>query len=88
LLYRGVVLVSFATPLIMGDMMSKPKSKRIYRYYNDILVDVTTDTYLKSLDENKAITIITELEKHGTYRHGEVFYSLKSINNNINDTNV
>lgn len=66
--------------------MTKPKSKRIYRYYNGLLIDVTTDTYLKKLDENKAINVITELEKHGTYRHGEVLYSLKSIN--TNDTNI
>ena len=66
--------------------MTKPKQKRIYRYYNDILVDVIYDTYLMKLDENKAINVIDELEKHGTYRHGEVLYSLKSIN--TNDTNI
>jgi len=66
----------------------KPKQKRIYRYYNDILVDVIDDTYLMKLDENKAVNVIDELEKNGTYRQGEVLYSLKSINNNANTTNI
>jgi len=69
-------------------MTKKPKQKRIYRYYNDILVDVIDDTYLMKLDENKAVNVINELEKNGTYRQGEVLYSLKSINNNANTTNI
>ena len=61
--------------------MTKPKQKRIYRYYNDILVDVIDDTYLMKLDENKAVNVISELTKNGTYKQGEILYSLKSINN-------
>jgi hypothetical protein len=68
--------------------MTKPKSKRIYRYYNDILVDVIDDSYLKKLDENKAVNVIDELEKNGTYRQGEILYSLKSINRNGEGKNV
>jgi hypothetical protein len=68
--------------------MTKPKQKRIYRYYNDILVDVIDDSYLKKLDENKAVNVIDELEKNGTYRSGEVLYSLKSIANSDNNTNI
>jgi hypothetical protein len=68
--------------------MTKPKQKRIYRYYNDILVDVIDDTYLMKLDENKAVNVIDELEKNGTYRQGEILYSLKSINGNGNSTNI
>ena len=60
--------------------MTKPKQKRIYRYYNDILVDVINDTYLMKLDENKAVNVIDELEKNGTYRQGEILYSLKTVN--------
>ena len=66
----------------------KPKQKRIYRYYNDILVDVIDDTYLMKLDENKAVNVINELEKNGTYRQGEILYSLKSINSDTNTTNI
>jgi hypothetical protein len=69
-------------------MTKKPKQKRIYRYYNDILVDVINDTYLHKLDENKAVNVIDELEKNGTYRQGEVLYSLKSINGNSNNPNI
>ena len=61
-------------------MTKKPKQKRIYRYYNDILVDVIDDTYLMKLDENKAKNVIDELEKNGTYRQGEIMYSLKTVN--------
>jgi hypothetical protein len=61
-------------------MTKKPKQKRIYRYYNDILVDVIDDTYLMKLDENKAVNVIDELEKNGTYRQGEILYSLKTVN--------
>ena len=68
--------------------MTKPKSKRIYRYYNDILVDVIDDTYLIKLDENKANNVIDELEKNGTYRQGEILYSLKSINSDTNNPNI
>ena len=68
--------------------MTKPKQKRIYRYYNDILVDVIDDTYLMKLDENKAKNIIDELEKNGTYRQGEILYSLKSINSDTNNPNI
>jgi hypothetical protein len=68
--------------------MTKPKQKRIYRYYNDILVDVIDDTYLMKLDENKAVNVIDELEKNGTYRQGEIMYSLRSINGNSNSTNI
>lgn len=68
--------------------MTKPKQKRIYRYYNDILVDVIDDSYLYKLDENRAKNIITELEKNGTYRQGEMMYSLKSIANSNNNTNI
>jgi hypothetical protein len=60
-------------------MTKKPANKRIYRYYNDILVDVIDDSYLRKLDENKAVNVIDELEKNGTYRQGEILYSLKSI---------
>jgi hypothetical protein len=49
---------------------------------------VIDDTYLMKLDENKAVNVINELEKNGTYRQGEVLYSLKSINNNANTTNI
>ena len=66
----------------------KPKQKRIYRYYNDILVDVINDTYLIKLDENKANNVINELEKNGTYRQGEILYSLKSINSDTNNPNI
>ena len=52
---------------------------RIHRYYNNILIDVTTNDHLKNLDEDKAINIITELEKYGTYRQGDVLYSLKPL---------
>ena len=69
-------------------MTKKPKQKRIYRYYNDILVDVIDDTYLMKLDENKAVNVINELEKNGTCRHGEIMYSLKSIVNSNNNTNI
>ena len=69
-------------------MMTKPKQKRIYRYYNDILVDVINNTYLMKLDENKAVNVIDELEKNGTYRQGEVLYSIKSINSDTNTTNI
>ncbi|MFA5431947.1 MAG: hypothetical protein WC319_03630 [Candidatus Paceibacterota bacterium] len=62
-------------------MTKKPKQKRIYRYYNDILVDVIDDTYLYKLDENKALNVISELTKNGTYKQGKILYSLKSINN-------
>jgi hypothetical protein len=68
--------------------MTKPKQKRIYRYYNDILVDVINNTYLMKLDENRAVNVIDELEKNGTCRHGEIMYSLKSINGNGNSTNI
>jgi hypothetical protein len=69
-------------------MTKKPANKRIYRYYNDILVDVINDTYLIKLDENKANNVIDELEKNGTCRHGEIMYSLKSINGNSNNPNI
>ena len=69
-------------------MTKKPKQKRIYRYYNDILVDVINNTYLMKLDENRAKNIIDELEKNGTYRQGEILYSLKSINGNGEGKNV
>jgi hypothetical protein len=69
-------------------MTKKPANKRIYRYYNDILVDVINDTYLHKLDENKAVNVIDELEKNGTYRQGEIMYSLRSINGNSNSTNI
>jgi len=69
-------------------MTKKPKQKRIYRYYNDILVDVIDDTYLMKLDENKAVNVIDELEKNGTYRQGEIMYSLKSINSDTNSPNI
>jgi hypothetical protein len=69
-------------------MTKKPKQKRIYRYYNDILVDVINDTYLHKLDENKAVNVIDELEKNGIYRQGEILYSLKSINGNSNNPNI
>jgi len=69
-------------------MTKKPANKRIYRYYNDILVDVIDDSYLYKLDENKAKNIIDELEKNGTYRQGEILYSLKSINSDTNTTNI
>jgi hypothetical protein len=62
--------------------MTKPKQKRIYRYYNEILVDVINDTYLMKLDENRAVNVIDELEKNGIYRQGEIMYSLRSINGN------
>jgi hypothetical protein len=68
--------------------MTKPKQKRIYRYYNDILVDVIDDSYLRKLDENKAVNVINELEKNGTYRQGEILYSLRSINSDTNTTNI
>ena len=68
--------------------MTKPKQKRIYRYYNDILVDVIDDVYLRKLDENKANNVIDELEKNGTYRQGEILYSLKSINSDTNNPNI
>ena len=68
--------------------MTKPKQKRIYRYYNDILVDVINNTYLMKLDENKANNVIDKLEKNGTYRQGEILYSLKSINSDTNTTNI
>jgi hypothetical protein len=68
--------------------MTKPKQKRIYRYYNEILVDVINDTYLMKLDENRAVNVIDELEKNGTYRQGEVLYSLKSINSDTNNPNI
>jgi hypothetical protein len=68
--------------------MTKPKQKRIYRYYNDILVDVINNTYLMKLDENRAVNVIDELEKNGTCRHGEIMYSLKSINGNSNNPNI
>ena len=68
--------------------MTKPKQKRIYRYYNDILVDVINDTYLMKLDENKANNVIDELEKNGTYRQGEILYSIKSINSDTNSPNI
>ena len=68
--------------------MTKPKQKRIYRYYNDILVDVIDDSYLRKLDENKAVNVINELEKNGTCRHGEIMYSLKSINSDTNNPNI
>ena len=68
--------------------MTKPKQKRIYRYYNDILVDVIDDTYLMKLDENKANNVIDELEKNGTYRQGEILYSIKSINSDTNSPNI
>ena len=69
-------------------MTKKPANKRIYRYYNDILVDVIDDSYLKKLDENKAVNVIGELEKNGTCRHGEIMYSLKSINSDTNSPNI
>ena len=69
-------------------MMTKPKQKRIYRYYNDILVDVIDDTYLHKLDKNRAVNVIDELEKNGTYRQGEIMYSLKSISSDTNTTNI
>lgn len=69
-------------------MKTKPELLRIYRYYNDILVDVIDDSYLYKLDENKAKNIIDELEKNGTYRQGEMMYSLKSIANSNNNTNI
>jgi hypothetical protein len=69
-------------------MTKKPANKRIYRYYNDILVDVIDDSYLKKLDENKAVNVIDELEKNGTCRHGEIMYSLRSINGNGEGKNV
>jgi hypothetical protein len=69
-------------------MTKKPANKRIYRYYNDILVDVINDTYLHKLDENKAKNIMDELEKNGTYRQGEILYSLKSINSDTNSPNI
>ena len=69
-------------------MTKKPKQKRIYRYYNDILVDMITDTYLMKLDENRANNVIDELEKNGTYRQGEIMYSLKSINGNGDNKNA
>jgi hypothetical protein len=69
-------------------MTKKPANKRIYRYYNDILIDVIDDTYLMKLDENKAVNVIDELEKNGTYRQGEIMYSLRSINGNSNSTNI
>jgi len=47
-----------------------------------------TDTYLMKLDENKAKNIIDELEKNGTYRQGEILYSLKSINSDTNNPNI
>jgi len=47
-----------------------------------------TDTYLMKLDENRAVNVINELEKNGTYRQGEVLYSLKSINGNSEGKNV
>jgi DNA-binding HxlR family transcriptional regulator len=68
--------------------MTKPKQKRIYRYYNDILVDVIDDTYLHKLDKNRAVNVIDELEKNGTYRQGEIMYSLKSISSDTNTTNI
>jgi hypothetical protein len=68
--------------------MTKPKQKRIYRYYNDILVDVINNTYLMKLDENRAVNVIDELEKNGIYRQGEILYSLKSINGNSNNPNI
>ena len=69
-------------------MMTKPKQKRIYRYYNDILVDVIDDTYLHKLDKNRAVNVIDELEKNGTYRQGEILYSIKSINSDTNSPNI
>ena len=69
-------------------MTKKPANKRIYRYHNDILVDVINNTYLMKLDENRAVNVIDELEKNGTYRQGEVLYSLKSINSDTNTTNI
>jgi hypothetical protein len=69
-------------------MTKKPANKRIYRYYNDILVDVINNTYLMKLDENRAVNVIDELEKNGTCRHGEIMYSLKSINGNSNNPNI
>jgi hypothetical protein len=49
---------------------------------------VINDTYLHKLDENKAVNVIDELEKNGTCRHGEIMYSLRSINGNGEGKNV
>jgi len=62
-------------------MTKKPRNRRIYRYYNEILIDVIDYAYLRKLDENKAVNVISELTKNGTYKQGEILYSLKSINN-------
>lgn len=69
-------------------MTKKPANKRIYRYYNEILIDVIDYAYLRKLDENRAKNIIDELEKNGTYRQGEIMYSLKSINSDTNSPNI
>ena len=69
-------------------MTKKPANKRIYRYYNEILIDVIDYAYLRKLDENKAVNVIDELEKNGTYRQGEILYSLKSINSDTNNPNI
>ena len=62
-------------------MTKNPRNKRIYRYYNKILIDVIDYDHLRKLDENKAVNVISELTKNGTYKQGEILYSLKSINN-------
>ena len=69
-------------------MTKNPRNRRIYRYYNEILIDVIDYAYLRKLDENKAVNVIDELEKNGTCRHGEIMYSLKSINSDTNTTNI
>jgi len=69
-------------------MTKNPRNRRIYRYYNEILIDVIDYAYLRKLDENRANNVIDELEKNGTYRQGEILYSLRSINGNSEGANV
>lgn len=88
MLYRGVVLVSFATPLIIGGNMAKEKQIRIYRYYNEVAISMTTDKELLELCPTKAHIIIDSLKEDGVYLNGEILYSLKSIENNTNNTNI
>jgi len=70
--------------------MAKTKDQpiKIYRYYNGKSIDVKTDKELMELCPVKGSYIIETLKKAGLCLNGEVLYSLKSIANSDNNTNI
>jgi succinate dehydrogenase/fumarate reductase flavoprotein subunit len=66
----------------------KDDSIKIYRYYNGKIVDTITDKKLIELSPVRAENIISELQNKGCYQNKEVLYSLKSIVNSNNNTNI